>query len=88
MADSFENVIDTLSAPASRCFEITAADGADLALATRAIYVGQGGNIVLRSVRSDVDVTLTNVPSGTILPIRAASVSATGTTASNIVGLA
>lgn len=54
----------------------------------KAIYVGTGGDIVLRGVRGVVDVTFKNVPSGAILDIRAQYIRAAGTTAANLVGLA
>lgn len=86
MVDSFENTVDTLSAPAARCFEIIPMDGANLPRATKAIFVGTGGDIVLRAVRDETEIVFRNVPGGTILPVRVAAVSATGTSASDIVG--
>lgn len=88
MTDSFNNTTDSLIAPSSNCFAITPNDAAELATVTKAIYVGEGGAVVLRSVRGGDDVTFSNVPSGAILDVRARFVRATGTTASQIVGLA
>ena len=51
----------------------------------RAIYVGTGGDLKL-TVGSTA-VTFKNVPSGTLLPIRAQLIWSTGTTASNVVAL-
>ena len=86
--DRFKDVADSLTSPARDCFAISGDDNADLPQATKAIYVGEGGDIVLRAVGSQTDVTLTNVPSGAILPIRLRAMRVTGTSASNIIGLA
>lgn len=88
MPDSFKNATDSLIAPSSNCFAITPNDANALATVTKAIYVGEGGTIVLRSIRGAGDVTFANVPSGAILDVRALYVRATGTTAAQIVGLA
>jgi hypothetical protein len=61
-------------------------DGVPLAQTTRAIYVGQAGDLRLRMASSDV-VTLMAVPAGAMLPLRVAQVMATGTTAGALVGL-
>lgn len=65
--------------------QITLAD-TDLAVPVRALYIGTGGNVKVRSV-IDQDVTFYNVGTGTILPVTCKRVYSTGTTASNIVGL-
>ena len=54
----------------------------------KALYVGTGGDIVLRGVGFTSDVTFRNVASGQILDVRASHVRATGTTAADIVALA
>jgi hypothetical protein len=64
---------------------ITPAD-TDLAVQVRALYVGTGGDVKVRSL-IDQDITFKNVASGTILPVMCKRVFTTGTTASNIVGL-
>lgn len=51
------------------------------------IYVGGAGNLKVTTERGDV-VTFSAVPVGTVLPIRTSLVWATGTTATNLVGLA
>ncbi len=50
-----------------------------------AIYVGVGGTIV--ALINGAAVTFLNAQSGSILPIRATRVNATGTTATNLVAL-
>jgi hypothetical protein len=86
--DNFGLSLDSLIAPARNCFSITPNDTATLAVLPKAIYVGTGGNLVIRAIDSTGDVTLANVASGTILDIRVTAVRATGTSASNLVGLA
>ena len=86
--DPFRNSSDSPSAPAEYCFDIVPDDGADLPRATKALYVGQAGDITLRSIRGDADVLFRALPAGTILDVRTRAVRATGTTAAGIVGLA
>ncbi|MBI1402404.1 MAG: hypothetical protein GC147_04240 [Porphyrobacter sp.] len=85
--DPFKNGVDSLIAPAKGAFEITPSDSDSLPIAAKAVYVGTGGDLVLRAVGDDVDVRLANVGNGAILPIRVAAIRLTGTTASDIVGL-
>lgn len=86
--DKFKNTTDSLVASARDCFEITPSNTAEIAKVTKAIYVGNGGDIVLRAIDSVADVTFPNLPTGTILPIRASHIRANRTTATDIVGLA
>lgn len=86
--DPFMMSVDSPSAPAALCFSVTPNDLADLPRATKAIYIGQGGDVALVSVRSDVPVIFRNVPAGAILDVRVQAVRATGTTADHIIGLA
>jgi hypothetical protein len=53
---------------------------------TRALYVGGGGNLAVR-LQDGTELTLANMPAGTLLPIRVTRILATGTTATEIVGL-
>lgn len=53
----------------------------------RRVYVGTTGNLSL-DVENGGTVTFVAVQAGTVLPVRTVRVRATGTTASNIVGLA
>lgn len=87
-ADSFSGYADSLTAPASNCFAITPSDTAELAIVTKALYVGTGGDVVLRPVNGSADVTFRNVPDGGIIDVRTRAVRAFGTTAADIVGLA
>lgn len=86
--DTFENSTDSLISPAQFCFAIAPNDTGDLDRVTKAIYVGQAGDVTLRALDNDNDVTFRNVASGAILDVRVRAVRATGTTAADIVGLA
>lgn len=86
--DKFEHVADGLTAPAEETFAISPDDNAELPQITKAIYVGDGGDVTLRASRSDIDTVFRNLPTGAILDVRVSAVRATGTTASNLIGLA
>lgn len=86
--DEFDNFSASPIAPAENCFSITPDNTADLALATKALFIGTGGDVVLVPVRGSQPVTFRNVPSGSILDVRVRAVKSTGTTAEHIVGLA
>lgn len=86
--DPFASTVDSPTAPASYCFAVVPHDLNDVPRVTKALYVGQGGDIALRSVDGDSDVNFVDVPAGMVLDVRVIAVRATGTTAGNIVGLA
>lgn len=86
MPDEFEDHQTGLTSPAWGAAAIAPSDAGQLPLTTRAIYVGQGGNLRLRMASNDV-VTFFAVPAGSLLPLRVAQVLATGTTAAGLVGL-
>ncbi len=79
---------DSAIAPSQHCFEIVPHDTDLLPAVTKGLYVGTGGDIAVRTLRSDVDVIFRNVPSGYILDIRLSAVRSTGTTAADMIGLA
>lgn len=85
--DNFQTTSDSLMAPAKAAFEVTPDDVAELQEITKAIYVGTGGDIVLRPQEGLVDVTFRNIQSGAILDVRVSAVRATGTSAADIIGL-
>lgn len=86
--DLYQTHSDSIIAPASRCFAITPSDSQDLLFVTKAIYIGESGDLVLRSPSGTADVTFMNVVSGTVLDVRAVAIRATGTTAAALVGMA
>ena len=88
MTASMPNFVDSPTAPARNCFAIAVSDLADLPSVTKAIYVGSGGDIAVKTIGNDADVIFRNVPGGSILDIMASAVRQSGTTASDLVGLA
>ena len=84
--DKFSNFPTTPISPARGGEEVSPCDATARSQVSRALYIGQSG---------DVDVTLADgdtmvfqaVPGGSLLPIRAEFVRATGTTATGIVAL-
>lgn len=86
MVDRFSAHAGGLNAPASHGFAIAAHDSNELAEVTRAIYVGGAGALAL-VMESGASLTLSGIAGGTLLPLRARLVKATGTTATNLVGL-
>lgn len=86
--DPFLNLADSSSGPARRAFAVAPSDTADLPVLPKALYVGSGGTVVVRTVEATADVTFRNVASGQVLDVRAQFVRATGTTATDIVALA
>lgn len=86
MHDRYTTFARGLESPVIDGFAITPDDDADLPEMTRAIYVGAFGTLSV-TLASGATITLEGVASGTILPLRTCRVLATGTSASNIVGL-
>ena len=86
MADPFASSTPGLSSPGANAFAITGNDSADMTNATRGIYVGGAGDVKITMVGGGT-VTFVAVPAGAFLPVRAARVFATGTTATSMVGL-
>lgn len=81
----FKNFTTNPSAPATSFYAITPAD-ANLARPVRAIYVGGAGNLTITSPAGE-SVLITGVQAGVIYPFSAIRVSATGTTATALVGI-
>jgi hypothetical protein len=75
-----------ITAPAFSVFDVTPNDSTDLPIQTRSIYVGVGGDIKLTAI-SGGTVTFLNVPTGAVLPVQASRIFATGTTATNLIGV-
>lgn len=86
MVDRFQSRAEEQTGGIRRGIAITPNDGADLAAETRALYVGSAGDVALILVSGDA-ITFASVPAGTLLPVRAMRVKATGTTAGLLLGL-
>lgn len=86
MADPFAHSASTLESPATEAAEVTPHDTNALATIPRALYIGGAGDVEVTLVGGD-KVTFTAVPVGTILPVRAKIVHATGTTATAITAI-
>ena len=88
MSDPFASHADSVAAPARHAFAVTPHATNALNPIPKALFVGTGGDVVLRSIAGTADVTFRNVASGQVLDVRAKYVRAAGTTAADIVGLA
>lgn len=86
MKDRFTHTSSGFSAPAADGFAIVPDDAADLAEVTRALYIGASGDLRL-VLAGGSEITFATLGAGTLLPVRARRVKATGTTAAGIVGL-
>jgi hypothetical protein len=86
MQDRFQYHASALEGPATHAFAVTPHDTNDLPETTRAIFVGGTGSVCLVLV-SGAEITLANVASSSIIPVRATRLKATGTTATQIVGM-
>lgn len=84
--DPFKQHNRSLTSPPEYAAEVVPADTGSLDFATRALFVGNEGDLRVEMVGGGT-VTFTGVPTGTILPLRVRRVYATGTTAGAIVGL-
>lgn len=81
-----QNAPGTGAAACESAAAVTPSDTVDLTNTSRSIFVGGAGNVV--AIMFDgTTVTFTGVTAGTILPIRATRIKATGTTATNMVAL-
>lgn len=85
MIDKFRDRSSGLESPGHSAFAVTPDDGTDLAVTSRALFVGFAGDLTV-TMASGVIVTFPNAPEG-VLPVRVARVHATGTTAAGIVAI-
>lgn len=87
MSDPFQSFTDSPIGPARTAIAVVPSDNTALPRLPKALYIGGGGDVTLRCVDSAADVVLSAVPAGSVLPVRAQFVRATGTTATAIVAL-
>ena len=83
MADTFQNYPASLEQPATKAFDVTV--GVALNPTPRALFVGTGGSVTVELMNGGT-VEFKNLPDATILPVRAAKVTAV-TDAADIIGL-
>lgn len=87
MADTFDDYTEGLDSPASNAAAVTPSDVTDLASTTRALFIGQAGDISVEMAGGQSAIVFTGVTAGTVLPIRVTRVNATSTTAANITAI-
>ena len=88
MFDPYQDVPPSVTSPAETSFAIDPSDSQALAYATKAAFIGTGGDLTVRLARDSEDRTFRNLANAQVLDIRVTHVRATGTTASDIVGFA
>lgn len=76
-----------MASPFTRALTVAPNDSIDLAIETRALHVGTGGDVSVVTAEGDT-VLLKNLVSGAMYPIAIHRVRATGTTAADLVALA
>lgn len=86
MQDRFSTHAAGLTGPARSAHAVTPDDATDLPFLTRALYVGQGGDLRVTMADGDV-VTFTGLSGGGIYALRVGRVHATGTSAGGVVAL-
>lgn len=70
-----------LDSPAIKAAAVTLSDSTDLTVngqLPRALYIGTGGTLALKLGDDSSAVSFTNVPNGTLLPVRAKNAMSTG----------
>lgn len=87
MPDKFQNQFSTLDSPAKNAYNVTPNDAANVAFTSRALYVGNTGNVNVIMAGDAANTLFPYVPAGSMLAIRVNKIWATGTTANNIVVL-
>lgn len=86
MKDDFASYQTGLTAPASVAEEITPSDTEDPDIVTHALFLGEAGDVRV-TLKSGDTVLLMHMQAGVFYPLRVSYVHATGTTATDIVGL-
>ncbi|TMV86888.1 hypothetical protein FGG78_19355 [Thioclava sp. BHET1] len=84
--DSFKDFPVTPTAPFQDAAAVTPDDDGDLPVLPRALYLGTGGDLAVVTAGGQ-SVTFSALPDGSLLPLRARRIAATGTTAGAILAL-
>lgn len=79
-------MVTSATMSARDCLPITPSNDTDFKVEARAIFIGVGGDIRIRT-QSGNTVTFKNLVSGYILPVQVVRVYQTGTTASELIAL-
>ena len=79
MADEFASTTDTQDSAARNAAPVVPHAVDPLPNVSKALYIGVTGNLTVRLVDDDTDVTFGSVPAGMILPVRATHVRDTST---------
>lgn len=74
-------------ASAVEFFAITPSNDADLPQVPRGVWVGGAGNLALVGIEGGSGVILKGIAAGTLVPVSPNRILATGTTATDLVGL-
>lgn len=86
--DNYQNLQDSVSSPSRSVIAVIPADGQNLPVVPKALFIGTGGDISIRCVDDQAPVIFRNVISGTILPVRPVEILSTNTTVADVVLLA
>lgn len=86
MSDDFSTFRESLDSPAGNAAAITPSNTTNLTKVTRGIYIGVAGTVRVITAAGQT-VSFVGAAAGTVIPVRAARVTATGTTATNLVAL-
>lgn len=86
MATNFPSYSDSEFSPSRAPYAITLHDSDDLPAIPKGIYVGTGGDVTLRGVEGEADVTYRDLPDASYIAVRATHVRATGATAADPIG--
>lgn len=84
--DDFSSFEANLISPARGGQQVTPSDSVDLTKLTKAVYVGQSGDLSV-IMEDGSPLTFEAVAAGTLLPIRVSRVMSTGTSANGIIGV-
>lgn len=84
--DPFGRYPEWLIIPSESAFEVTPNDSADLTAVTRGVYIGGAGDLAV-TMKDGSEVTFVGLQAGLVYPYRVRRIKATGTTATDIVGI-
>lgn len=85
--DQYRTAGRGITFPAEKAYAITPTDDVELGAVTRGIWVGGAGDLAVIMKGDTAVVTFSGVVAGSLLPLRVKEVRATGTTATNLVGV-